>query len=328
MRHSFVAGGCSPAVGASSKAAGDRESRAGAGPRSPLDRFAQALHRVSRAAGPGTSGSACAERSPAGREPLDRSLAGVFIHHMMNSEPAVRVRGLRVVRGGREVLPGIDLDVARGTVTGLLGPSGCGKTTLMRAVVGVQVVAGGTVEVLGRPAGSPELRRRVGYVTQAPSVYGDLTVVENLRYFATVLGAAAADVDRVLDEVGLRDHARTRVDRLSGGQRSRASLAVALLDDPELLVLDEPTVGLDPVLRRDLWALFARLAAGGATLLVSSHVMDEAERCGRLLLVREGRILAHDTPDAVRAASGAATVEEAFLALVEGHAPTAAGGAR
>ncbi|MGN6245933.1 MAG: ABC transporter ATP-binding protein [Motilibacteraceae bacterium] len=245
---------------------------------------------------------------------------------MMNSEPAVRVRGLRVVRGGREVLPGIDLDVARGTVTGLLGPSGCGKTTLMRAVVGVQVVAGGRVEVLGRPAGSPELRRRVGYVTQAPSVYGDLTVVENLRYFATVLGAPAADVDRVLDAVDLREHAVARVDRLSGGQRSRASLAVALLDDPELLVLDEPTVGLDPVLRRDLWALFARLAQAGTTLLVSSHVMDEAERCGRLLLMREGRILAHDTPDAVRAASGAATVEEAFLALVEGHAAAAAGG--
>jgi ABC-2 type transport system ATP-binding protein len=252
----------------------------------------------------------------------------VFIHHMMNSTPAVRVRGLRVVRGGREVLPGIDLDVARGTVTGLLGPSGCGKTTLMRAVVGVQVVAGGSVEVLGRPAGSADLRRRVGYVTQAPSVYGDLTVLENLRYFATVLGAPAADVDRVLDAVGLREHARARVDRLSGGQRSRASLAVALLDDPELLVLDEPTVGLDPVLRRDLWALFARLAAAGTTLLVSSHVIDEAERCGRLLLMREGRILAHDTPDRVRAATGAASVEDAFLALVEGRAAISSGGAR
>ncbi|MGN6331751.1 MAG: ABC transporter ATP-binding protein [Motilibacteraceae bacterium] len=247
---------------------------------------------------------------------------------MMNSDPAVRIRGLRVVRGGREVLPGIDLEVACGTVTGLLGPSGCGKTTLLRAVVGVQVVAGGTVEVLGCPAGGAELRRRVGYVTQAPSVYGDLTVVENLRYFATVLGAPAADVDRVLDAVGLRDHARARVDRLSGGQRSRASLAVALLDDPELLVLDEPTVGLDPVLRRDLWALFGRLAAGGCTLLVSSHVMDEAERCDRLLLMREGRILAHDTPERVRAATGAATVEGAFLALVEGHETAAPGGAR
>jgi ABC-2 type transport system ATP-binding protein len=241
---------------------------------------------------------------------------------MKSSGPALRVRGLHVERGGRTVLPAVDLDVRVGTVTGLLGPSGCGKTTLMRALVGVQRVAGGTVEVLGLPAGHPDLRRRVGYVTQAPSVYPDLTIRENLRYFAAVLGAPARDADRAAAEVGLGDDADARVARLSGGQQSRVSLAAALLGTPELLVLDEPTVGLDPVLRRDLWTLFAELAGRGTTLLVSSHVMDEAERCQRLILMREGRVLADDTPAALRRRTGAATVEEAFLALVAaGPAP-------
>ncbi|MFD9129102.1 ABC transporter ATP-binding protein [Kitasatospora sp. NPDC059571] len=239
---------------------------------------------------------------------------------MMNSSagtaPAIRVRALNVVRGGRPVLHDLDLDVPRGSVTGLLGPSGCGKTTLLRAVVGVQRIAGGEVEVLGRPAGSAELRERVGYVTQAPSVYGDLTVAENLDYFAAVLGAPAGDPARVIAQVGLAGHEHDTAARLSGGQRARVSLAAALLGAPELLILDEPTVGLDPVLRQDLWGLFRRLADGGATLLVSSHVMDEATRCDRLLLMREGRLLAHDTPDALLAATGAADIDSAFLTLV------------
>jgi ABC-2 type transport system ATP-binding protein len=235
----------------------------------------------------------------------------------MNIAPAVSVRDLRVVRGGRTVIDGVSFDVARGSVTGLLGPSGCGKSTLMRSVVGVQIVAAGTVDVLGRPAGSPQLRRSVGYVTQAPSVYADLTVRENLRYFAAVLGAPAGDVDRVLTDVGLTDHADVLCSRLSGGQEARVSLAAALLNDPEVLVLDEPTVGLDPVLRRDLWDMFARLAAGGATLLVSSHVMDEASRCERLLLMREGRLLADDPPGALLERTGSADIEQAFLRLVD-----------
>ena len=239
-----------------------------------------------------------------------------MFHHMMNySEPAVLARGLRVVRGGRAVLHDVDLRVRRASVTGLLGPSGCGKSTLMRAVVGVQVVSAGTVQVLGRPAGSPDLRDRVGYVTQAPSVYGDLTVRENLRYFAAVLGAPAGDAERVLREVGLTAVGGSRVDQLSGGQRARVSLATALLGTPELLVLDEPTVGLDPVLRRDLWALFRRLAERGTTLLVSSHVMDEAQRCDRLLLLREGRLVADDTLDGLLRSTGAPDVESAFLTV-------------
>ena len=236
---------------------------------------------------------------------------------MMNSSPAVRVSDLRVVRGGREVLHGLTFGVRRGSVTGLLGPSGGGKTTLMRALVGVQAKVTGDVEVLGLPAGTAELRHRVGYVTQAPAVYTDLTVRENLAYFSVVVGALAADVDRVLAAVDLGSYADTKVDQLSGGERSRVGLATALLGSPELLVLDEPTVGLDPVLRRDLWATFHRLADQGTTLLVSSHVMDEASRCDRLLLVRDGDLVADDTEAALLAATGTSDVEQAFLAIVE-----------
>jgi len=236
---------------------------------------------------------------------------------VVNSVAAVSVAGLRVVRGRAEVLHGLSFEVRRGSVTGLLGPSGGGKSTLMRALVGVQAKVSGTVTVLGLPAGTPELRHRIGYVTQAPAVYTDLTVRENLAYFAVVVGAAPGDVDRVLDEVDLRANASSRVDRLSGGQRSRVGLATALLGAPELLVLDEPTVGLDPVLRRDLWATFHRLADAGTTLLVSSHVMDEATRCDRLLLVRDGDLVADDTEAGLLAATGAPDVESAFLAIVE-----------
>jgi len=230
---------------------------------------------------------------------------------------AIRVEHLRVVRGGNVVLPDLSCEVPGGTVTGLLGPSGSGKTTLLRAVVGVQRVAGGVVEVLGLPAGSPPLRARVGYMTQAPSVYGDLTVRENLRFFARVLGAPASAVGKAIADVALADFADQVVNKLSGGQRTRVSLAAALLGEPELLVLDEPTVGLDPLLRRDLWQLFHELAAAGKTLLVSSHVMDEADRCDLLLLLRDGRLLAQDTPAAIRARTGADKLDDAFLTLVE-----------
>lgn len=235
-------------------------------------------------------------------------------------------QGLTVVRGPRTVLRDLDFTVPRGQITGLLGPSGCGKSTLMRAIVGTQAKVTGTLNVLGHPAGAPTLRSRVGYVTQHPSVYDDLTVRQNLDYFAAVLdpghGTAAErrrdHVTRVLDDVALASHADSLAGNLSGGQRSRVSLAVALLGTPELLVLDEPTVGLDPVLRRDLWNLFHTIAADrGATLLVSSHVMDEAERCHRLLLMREGRLLADDTPDALRDRTHSDTVEAAFLHLVD-----------
>ncbi|MFJ3445589.1 ABC transporter ATP-binding protein [Streptomyces sp. NPDC086081] len=246
-------------------------------------------------------------------------------HPAPHHEPAVHARNLTVTRGSRTVLRDLAFTVPRGRITGLLGPSGCGKSTLMRAIVGTQANVTGTLDVLGHPAGHPTLRTRIGYVTQAPSVYDDLTVRQNLDYFAAILdpGRPAADrrhehVTRAIADVDLTTHADALAGNLSGGQRNRVSLAVALLGAPELMVLDEPTVGLDPVLRRDLWALFHDIATSrGATLLVSSHVMDEAERCHRLLLMREGEVLADDTPDALRTRTGAGTVEDAFLHLVD-----------
>jgi ABC-2 type transport system ATP-binding protein len=235
---------------------------------------------------------------------------------MMNS-PAITVSGLRVRRGDRLVIPDLSCRIPAGTITGLLGPSGCGKTTLMRSIVGVQVVESGSIDVLGLPAGVAPLRSKIGYQPQAPAVYQDLTVRENLRYFSRVLGVPAADVDRVLGIVDLAAHADQIVMRLSGGEEARVSLAVALLGRPEVLILDEPTVGLDPVLRRDLWELFVKLAAGGTTLLVSSHVMDEAERCQRLLLMRDGRLLADETPAQLLQRTGTVDIGSAFLQLID-----------
>jgi ABC-2 type transport system ATP-binding protein len=229
---------------------------------------------------------------------------------------AVEVRDLVVVRGGREVLRHLDITIGGG-VTGLLGPSGCGKSTLMRSLVGVQQLAGGTVTAFGLEAGSRPLRDRIGYVTQAASVYDDLTVAENLTFFARVLGVGRDAADASLEAVDLGQQRDQVVGRLSGGQRSRASLAVALLKKPDLLVLDEPTVGLDPVLRRELWGLFHRLADEGAAVFVSSHVMDEADRCDRLLLMREGRIIADGSPAEIRQKTGADDIESAFLTIVE-----------
>ncbi len=236
---------------------------------------------------------------------------------------AVEVAGLTVVRGRREVLHDLDFTIPEGQVTGLLGPSGCGKSTLMRVLVGVQAGVTGTVTVLGERAGSKALRHRIGYVTQAPSVYDDLSLTENLVFFARVLGVDRAEVGRCIETVDLVDHADEVVARLSGGQRSRASLAVALLGSPSMLVLDEPTVGLDPVLREDLWATFHDLADSGVAVLVSSHVMDEAERCDRLLLMRDGVFLADGAPAEIKeraGLTGTADIEQAFLALVRGDA--------
>jgi ABC-2 type transport system ATP-binding protein len=231
--------------------------------------------------------------------------------------PAITVDDLRVVRGGTVALDDVSLQVETSRVTGLLGPSGSGKSTLIRSIVGVQRVDSGRVTVLGEPAGSPGLRSRVGYVTQAPSVYGDLSVLENLEYFARIVGVTRARVDEVIETVALSEFARRAVDRLSGGQRARVPLASALLNDPEVLVLDEPTVGLDPLLRRDLWEMFHELARRGRTLLVSTHVMDEAERCDELLLLRDGHVLATGTPQEVRERTDASDLEAVFLRLIE-----------
>jgi ABC-2 type transport system ATP-binding protein len=239
----------------------------------------------------------------------------------MEAGAGIVVDRLHVVRNGTDVLHDLSLSVEPAVVTGLLGPNGSGKSTLMRTIVGVQRVRGGMITVLGLPAGSPELRRRVAYVTQAPSVYGDLTVGENLRFFARVLGVPADRIPGVLETVELVGLADRVVNRLSGGQRARVSLASALLGDPELLVLDEPTVGLDPLLRRDLWSTFNALAGEGRTVLVSSHVMDEAERCDRLLLLRDGRLLASAEPHELLRQTGTDELDAAFLRLIEEEQP-------
>ncbi len=239
-------------------------------------------------------------------------------------EPAVDVVGVTVERGRRRVLDQLSCRIEQGRITGLLGPSGAGKSTLIRCIVGVQRIRSGTVTVLGAPAGSPGIRPRLGYVTQQPSVYRDLTVLENARYFAEIAGTGPAAARAAVDEVGLAAAAGQLVGTLSGGQASRASLACALVGSPDLLVLDEPTVGQDPVLREELWDALARRARAGTTVIVSSHVMSEANRCDHLLLLRDGSILVDDTPAAVKAMAGTDDLDDAFLALIRRHAGSAA----
>lgn len=230
---------------------------------------------------------------------------------------AISADHLTVLRENVPTLRDVSFKIAAGKITGLIGPSGSGKTTLMRVIIGAQQITSGDVEVLGRPAGSKELRKTIGYVTQQPAVYGDLTVLQNLRYFAAIIGASKQDVHQAMEQVDLLPQAKQLASTLSGGQLARVSLAVAMLGKAELLVLDEPTVGLDPVLRRDLWALFKNLADEGRTLLISSHVMDEAEQCTDLLLLRDGQVLSHGPKQDLLKRMHTKGVEEAFLKLIE-----------
>ena len=241
------------------------------------------------------------------------------------AEPVVVVDHLRVVRGKRPAIHDLSVQIARGTITGLLGPSGCGKTTLMRSIVGTQVLTAGSVTVLGQSAGSAPLRRRVGYMPQAATIYDDLRIIDNVRYFGSLYGMDSQSADEAVSAVGLDDHRTALCGNISGGQRTRASLACALVAAPDLLVLDEPTVGLDPVLRVDLWQQFHQLAKRGTTLLVSSHVMDEADHCGDLLLMRDGHLLAHTTPRKLREDTGCQSLEEAFLSVIR-HSTAATAG--
>lgn len=229
---------------------------------------------------------------------------------------AITCENVSVRRGKVQAVDDLTVSVPRGSVTGLLGPSGCGKTTLMRAIVGTQKNVSGRIEVLDRPAGSPSLRWDVGYVTQAASVYDDLTVEQNVRYFAQIYGAEDG-IAEAIDSVDLASHAGQLAGDLSGGQLNRVSIACALVTRPQLLILDEPTVGLDPVLRADLWQRFRRLTESGVTLMVSSHVMDEAEHCDELVLMRSARLVAQVTPDELRSRTGQTNLENAFLTLIE-----------
>jgi ABC-2 type transport system ATP-binding protein len=229
----------------------------------------------------------------------------------------IDIRGLRVVRGGKQILQDVTCGVPKGRVVGLIGPSGSGKTTLMRAIVGAQKIKSGTVTVLGETAGDESLRRQIGYMAQGASVYHDLSVIENLRYFGRLLGVPKAEAERVLDVVELGPQRKQTVSTLSGGQQVRVSLGIALLGTPPLLVLDEPTVGLDPLLRQKLWQLFDNLAGAGTTLLISSHVMDEAERCGELLLMRDGQLIAQGSVMSLLQQTKTSTLEQAFIALAK-----------
>jgi ABC-2 type transport system ATP-binding protein len=231
---------------------------------------------------------------------------------------AITAAHLTLTVGAVCAIDDVTFDIAPGKITGLIGPSGSGKTTLMRAIIGAQRITQGTLQVLGMPAGSRELRSQIGYVTQTPAVYGDLTVLQNLRYFAAIIGCPKSDIQRVLQQVDLVPQTNQITALLSGGQLARVSLAVALLGNARLLVLDEPTVGLDPVLRKHLWVLFGELAAQGRTLLISSHVMDEAEQCPELLLLRDGKVLSHGIKQTLLKDTGTKSVEAAFLQLVEG----------
>lgn len=231
--------------------------------------------------------------------------------------PPVVATDLTIVRGTTIAIDAVSVSLRPGTITGLLGPSGSGKTTLMRAVIGSQRLTSGTVTVLGHPAGSPAVRARVGYMAQSPALYADLTVEENLRYFGTLLRVSSARVAEVIDLVDLGSRRSAMVRTLSGGELNRASLGAALIGSPDILVLDEPTVGLDPLLRRDLWAQFRALADSGVTLLVSSHVMDEAERCDRLLLLREGSLLFDGDRAELAARAGTDDIEAAFIQLAD-----------
>lgn len=229
---------------------------------------------------------------------------------------AIDAKNLEVVKSKQTILRNLSFTVEKGTITGLMGPSGSGKTTLMRAIVGVQKISDGSVTVFGQSAGSKILRSGIGYVSQDPAVYGDLTVQQNLDYFATIAQTKKPEVLRILQLVELQEYAKRPVQSLSGGQRARVSLAIALLGDPELLVLDEPTVGLDPLLRKKLWALFREFANDGKTLLVSSHVMDEADHCDDILLMREGELLWQDSREKLLKNTGTKTIEAAFLRKV------------
>ncbi len=233
---------------------------------------------------------------------------------------AVVIKDLSVTLGKNFVaLKNISLELPAGKTIGFIGPSGAGKTTLIRGIVGALGVTPGTIEVLGQPAGMPALRQQVSYMTQELSVYPDLTARQNIAYFAAMLGtprsAAAKMITDALEAVDLSEQADILVADLSGGQKQRLGLAIALLGSRQLMVLDEPTVGLDPVLRQKLWALFDRLAEQGTTLIISSHSMDEAERCDDLVLIRAGELVAHSSPRELLKKTGCSSVEQSFLKL-------------
>ena len=230
---------------------------------------------------------------------------------------AISISGLTVIREGNTILKDFDLEIKAGKILGLLGPSGSGKTTIMRSIVGLQRFSGGTISVLGAKAGDKSLRTCFSYSTQDASIYRDLTCSENVNYFSALQGSTSTTTEEILELVDLGKNRKQLAATLSGGERARLALATALVGKPEILILDEPTVGLDPLLRRDLWRLFHRFTAQGKTLLVSSHMMEEADHCDELILLRDGAILAKGTPEQLRQETGLENMDSVFISLVE-----------
>ena len=235
------------------------------------------------------------------------------------TEPLVSLEDVHKRFGKQEVLCGIDLELEAGLITGLLGPSGCGKTTLVNLIVGSLIATSGKITVLGKPAPPRSVRPEMGFMPQSEALYNDLTAQENLRFFGSLYGLSRKHLDeaipKVLGLVHLEDQGKKVVSSFSGGMKRRLSLAIALLHNPRLLVLDEPTIGLDPLHRVELWQSFHDLADAGATLFITTHVMDEAACCDRIIMLHDGQIIAQGTAEEIIRSAGASTLEEAFLSF-------------
>lgn len=233
------------------------------------------------------------------------------------SDPAIRVQGVSKSYGKKEVLHGIDLDVRRGEIFGLLGPSGSGKTTLVRLMTGIDRAALGEVRLLGERLPNLSLFRQIGYMAQSDALYLELTGKENLEFFASLFGMSGSvrrkRIEEVMELVDLTPHLDKPAGAYSGGMRRRLSLAVALIHRPAVLLLDEPTVGIDPVLRQSIWQELYALRRTGTTIVITTHVMDEADKCDRLGMIRDGSLIAVGSPAELLERANAATIEEAFL---------------
>ena len=232
----------------------------------------------------------------------------------MTSETVLETRELQKHYGKIHAVDGVDLAIKRGEIYGLIGPNGSGKTTLIRLCLGLLHPTNGAIQLLDKPIPDKSILSEVGYMTQVSALYEELTVRENVAFFSEMCGShEPAWIDEAISLVDLSDRARSLVQTLSGGMRQRTSLACALAHRPRLLLLDEPTVGVDPQLRATFWSYFRHLADSGVTLIVSSHVMDEAERCDRLGFMRQGKVLAEGSSADLRTRTGTNTLEEAFL---------------
>ncbi len=247
-----------------------------------------------------------------------------------SARPAIETHALRKSFGSIHAVDGVEISLAAGRIYGLIGPNGSGKTTLLRLLIGLARATSGEARVLGTLMPSRALLEQIGYMPQSDGIYPELSVWENLRFFAGLYGGTDGPrALEVLELVELADRRSTPALELSGGMRRRLSLACTLVHDPAVLFLDEPTVGIDPALRVQFWAHFRRMAAAGTTLLVASHVMDEADRCDELLFIRDGTVFARGTADELRARAGTDRLETAFLAfagLDDSGRPTAGSG--